>query len=130
MSKAITCPYCKIPAVLVTGRDVYPHIKNLHHKKFWKCSPCEAWVGTHENSLEFKPLGRLAKKELRDLKMKAHMVFDKFWKDGPMQRTEAYTRLAAALGVETTKCHIGWMSEEECRKVIEICRGWKYEPRV
>lgn len=125
MSKPVMCPYCNTNAALVTGREVYPHLRNLHHKKFWKCDPCAAWVGTHENSLEFKPLGRLAKKELRDLKMKAHMVFDAFWKEGTMKRTEAYAKLASELKIQTNLCHIGWFSEDECRRVVEICRGWR-----
>lgn len=123
MSRPVTCHYCNNNAELVTGREIYPTLVKLHQKKFWRCLPCKAWVGTHEASLDFKPLGLLAKKELRDLKMRAHAAFDPVWKDGKMKRAEAYAWLAEKMGLETKRCHIGWFNEEKCQKVIDVCRS-------
>lgn len=125
--KPVICHYCKQEAELVTGREVYPHLPKLAHKKIWRCLPCQAWVGTHENSKDHKPLGILANKSLRDMKMRAHMVFDPLWKDMGMKRVQAYKRLAEALGIPTNKCHIGMFDEEMCQKVINVCRGWARE---
>ena len=61
----VLCDYCKNSANLVGGKIVYPHRKDLYSKKFWHCKGCEAYVGAHKGSPTYKPLGRLANKELR-----------------------------------------------------------------
>lgn len=55
--------------------------------------------------------------------MRAHAAFDKLWKNGKMERREAYRRLARELGKEVDKTHIGWMYEEEANLVVEIVRS-------
>lgn len=115
----MTCPYCDSAAEKATGQTVYPHRKDLWSRKFWLCKPCRAWVGCHENS-DWKAFGRLATKELRQLKMKAHAAFDPLWKSGEMSRPAAYMWLAKRMNMPVKRCHIGWFSEDQCRKVIQI----------
>lgn len=117
----VKCPYCKEPARLVTGEIVYTHRPDLYHKLFWYCQPCRAWVGTHYGTE--KPLGRLANKELRQLKIQAHAAFDPMWREGFLKRNKAYRWLADQLKIPYKKCHIGYFDEEMCRRVIEVCQN-------
>ena len=59
--------------------------------KCYYCEPCNAYVGCHKNSR--KPLGTLANKELRELRIRTHEIFDPLWKSGKMTRSEAYKML-------------------------------------
>lgn len=113
---AITCNYCGKPAKEADGGQVYPHRLDLRHKNFWVCWPCNARVGAHPDG---KPFGKLATKELRDLRMQAHRVFDPIWKEGAKSRREAYEWLENALGGEDA--HIGNADEDTCRRIISTC---------
>jgi len=110
---------CGKKALLVTGKEIYPHLPNLHHKKFWLCRGCDAYVGCHGDTN--KPMGVLADKEHRDLKMRAHNAFDPLWVSMDMNRTEAYEWLAEKMGLSKRKCHIGMFNQDQCREVIYIC---------
>ena len=105
---------------MVTGREVYPHRPDLFDKPFWACLPCGAWAGCHPRTE--KRMGRLANAETRRLKMAAHAAFDPLWKSGRMSRTKAYAWLREKLGLSERDCHIGWMSDEDLRRVVEVCR--------
>ena len=112
------CPYCKKKAVRTTGEEVYPKRPDLHHKAFFLCRPCNAYVGCHESG---QPLGDLANAELRKLRVAAHGSFDILWRMGYFKRHAAYTWLAEALGIPVKQCHIGQFREEACLKVFELC---------
>lgn len=114
------CDYCGKPPKLVTGRIIYPHREDLFGLRFWHCKECEAWVGCHGKTCE--PLGRLANKNLRILKKRAHRAFDPLWRSGKITRVEAYIRLANRLQIPRRQCHIGMFNEGLCRKVIKIAR--------
>ena len=116
--KKIFCDYCGKEAVLVGGVEIYPHRKDLYHRKFWMCKDCDAYVGTHKNGV---PLGRLANSELRAEKIKTHAAFDKLWKKGKQTRSEAYIWLAEKLEISSKQCHIGIFDVDMCKKVISIC---------
>lgn len=124
-SKAINqltllCPYCGGFSKKVTGEVVYPHRKDLWELKFYLCSPCDAYVGTHKST--DKPLGRLADMRLRTAKKAAHAAFDPMWRNGPMTRTEAYKWLAEKLGIDGKDCHIGMFDMDMCNLVIKYCQ--------
>ncbi len=114
------CPYCGAESRLAGGDVIYPHRKDLHKLKFWACLPCDAWVGTHKNSIIHAPLGRLANAELRQAKKAAHAAFDPVWKSGGISRKDAYALLAAKMDLPTDKAHIGMFDVEQCKKVVEI----------
>lgn len=118
----VTCDYYRQPAKLTSGAEIYPHLPFLHHKKIWACTPCKAWVGTHDQGSSTQPLGRLANLELRRLKMAAHAVFDPLWKGRTMSRTDAYQLLADRLGIPVNQCHIGMFDEDMCRRVVEVMK--------
>ena len=93
----------------------------------WVCVPCTAWVGCHPGTT--KALGGLANAELRIAKQAAHAAFDPLWMakirrddcSKSKARKAGYAWLAGALGIDKKICHIGYMSLEECKRVVEIC---------
>ena len=116
---SVKCPYCDNDAVFVKGSKIYPHRPDLYGKKFYLCSPCDAYVGCHSDG---KPLGRLANRQLRKAKMQAHAVFDPLWKDGPLSRTEAYRWLSKAMGLHPDETHIGMFDVGQCLKVEQLVK--------
>jgi hypothetical protein len=126
----VICPYCTSAAALVRGKAIYPHRPDLNSKFFYRCEPCQAWVGCHPGTKT--PLGRLANAELRAWKSKAHAAFDPVWRRemsfGVKKHTArgaGYSWLAEQLGIEHSDCHIGMMDVAQCRRVVEICAGAK-----
>jgi hypothetical protein len=111
----VTCPYCGKPAELVDSKVVYGRSRGL----IWICAPCDAYVGTH-NCPGHCPLGRLADKELREWKRRAHQVFDAWWQSIPIDRKSAYLWLGGAMGLPPHKAHIGEFDVEQCKKLIEL----------
>ena len=123
---SVTCPYCGRPAELVNGDSIYGPGR-FTDRLFWLCRDCAAWVGCHKNSRRAAPMGRLADAELRRWKANALAVFDPLWRTGPLNRADAYRKLAKALGTcpESRFCHIGWMDVEQCKAVVRICQEWR-----
>ncbi len=116
----VHCDYCGNSAQLVSGAIIYPHRKDLHGRRFWKCDPCNAYVGCHKNSPRHIPLGRLANAELRFWKQEAHANFDPIWKSGLMERRAAYDWLADKMKIDFNDCHIGMFTIEQCKDVVRI----------
>lgn len=110
------CPYCLRLSVLVGGDVIYPHRADLSGKRFYQCKPCDAWVGCHDGTNV--PLGRLADKELRQWKIKAHDAFDSLWKTGAMKRSAAYKTMQRLMGMSQNEAHIGMFSKEQCQTLI------------
>ena len=82
---------------------------------------CDSFVSTHKNGM---PLGRLANKNLREWKIRAHNAFDPIWKDKKMKRNEAYKWLSEQLGIPEEYTHIGMMSVNSCKKIVSICKQY------
>lgn len=118
-SKAPVCQYCSMLSVKVKGTEIYPHRADLKTKVFYLCWRCDAYVGCHPNS-EI-PLGVLANAELREAKKEAHLAFDRLWKEGSTTRSKAYTILAMLLDIAPRDAHIGQMTPDMCRRVVQIC---------
>lgn len=132
--RVVICPYCGRQAEYADSATFY----GKSYGKMYICRPCAATVGVHSGTT--KPLGTLAKKELRALRIKAHRTFDALWmsKVGTQEEWEGrkkrltksaargwgYAWLAQKLGVEKTKCHIGLFDKETCRKVLEACEQY------
>lgn len=113
------CPYCEKEAKLVTGKEIYPFLSHLHDRNFYSCINCDAYVGTHKGTT--KPMGTLANKELRHYRVLTHKCFDKTWKNGRRNRSQAYRFLAKILGIKISDCHIGLFDVDTCKKVITLC---------
>lgn len=123
----IDCKYCLKPAELVTGLIIYPHRKDLKSKKFWQCTPCDAYVGCHPKT-EI-PLGDLANKELREWRKNAHSAFDPIWFSKVMSRTEAYAWLGEKLKLTPEETHIGMFDIDRCKQAIAHAKTIELPPR-
>jgi len=125
----VICKYCGKRAVLVNGDVIYPERPELKDRKYWHCEPCDAYVGTHEDSKDHKPFGTLANAELRVWRTRAHKIFNplvegKIERDGcsfGKAKRAGYAWLAGKVGVEVKDCHIGMFDIEKCQKAITIC---------
>jgi hypothetical protein len=119
MAKPAKCPYCGKEVVLRNSDIIY----GKSYGNVWMCSnwpKCDAYVGCHNGTK--KPLGRLANKELRYWKKKAHYAFDSIWKSGRMDRSTAYSWLANKLNIPGNKCHIGMFDIDRCKSVCELSK--------
>lgn len=115
-----SCPYCGNATKLVDDIQIYG---TSYGGKCYICEPCGAWVGCHKGTN--KSLGRVADKNLRELKRQAHEEFDPIWKEGYLPRSKAYDVLSIAFELPTEYTHIGMFDEELCRKVIALSKVLK-----
>lgn len=109
------CIECDQIARLTGGDEIYPHRPDLHAKRFYKCA-CGAFVGCH--GLTTQALGRPGGPKTRNARKAAHAAFDPLWKGKRLGRSDAYKRLADALGIRAGHCHISWFNAEQCAQVI------------
>lgn len=116
MPITVNCLHCGRPAELVDGEVIYPHLPDLHDRRYWLCEPCDAWVGCHGTGC--RPLGLPADLETRRARVETHRMFDRLWfrkrhrdKDA---RTRAYQWLAEQMGLSRSECHIGKFDLDQC----------------
>lgn len=134
--KDLICPYCGSNAPLESTKKIY---QGRDFGLAYICSQyptCDAYVGCHKES--GKPLGRLANKELREWKIKAHAAFDELWKRKLAKRRKergedykviyargsGYKWLRGQLGIEAKDCHIGMFDVDMCKRVIDVCTSY------
>lgn len=91
----------------------------------YACKNCGASVGCHENTNN--PLGKMATCKTRQLRAKAHLEFDRLWKEHLMSRDNAYLWLANKLNIEIENCHISWLNKNQLLKTIDICKNNFYK---
>jgi len=120
------CVECGRLAERVKGDRIYPHRADLHRKSFYRCE-CGAYVGCHPFTRI--ALGKPAGPATRAARNEAHRSFDALWRrkmdrdgcDQTQARNAAYAWLAEQMGLEPGCCHIGWMTADEARRVVEVC---------
>lgn len=120
-----TCPYCKDTARCVRSVEVY---RRDYGGFVWVCGnwpQCDSYVGCHKGTK--LPLGILANKELRELKMKVHAMLDPLWKSGGFTRDQAYELLAKSMLIPYRECHIGEFDELRCKAAIDCVKRIKAE---
>lgn len=119
------CIECGSIANLVTGKRIYPHRPDLHHKLFYLCQ-CGAYCGCHPNTT--LPLGFPCGAATRKARSAAHAAFDPLWRQGSWSRAGAYQWLAARLGISPEDCHIGMMTQERALRVVQIVDEYQRVP--
>lgn len=113
------CDNCCSPNIELTTSDKV-HGRTYGNKKpnIYNCNDCGATVGCHPNTTI--PLGRMADRQTRLLRIKAHVEFDKLWQTGLMHRSKAYSWLSSELGIEFSQCHISLLSKDQLKDVATL----------
>lgn len=91
------------------------------------CTNCGAYVGTHKPRPK-EAMGILADKQMRDMKMKCHDLFDATWRT-QKQRRKAYSELALKLGIPVSECHFGYFDMDMLTKAYNILLESKLESK-
>ena len=115
-----TCPYCGSATKVRPASEIYAGRMN---SGAWgnvlSCvnyPMCDAYVGMHAGTMT--PKGSLANRELRELRKRAHALFDAYAVDGEIvTRKQAYGIAAQWLGLNPF--HIGEMRLGGCSHFIE-----------
>ena len=123
------CHYCNSKVELRDSFEIYGRDYGL----LYVCSKypvCDAYMGYNPKNKH--GLGRLANKELRRLKKLAHHYFDNMWKrknktTGKNYRRKAYKWLSKEMNLSKNKTHIAMFDDEQCKKVIELCKPYYKE---
>ena len=118
------CRYCGGPIRLIPAEIVYGASTarlGLTGEKLWQCQNCNARVGCHRGTT--RPLGSVANEMLRLKRKETHEVFDAWWKERHMSRTQAYKLLSRKLGIPSDQAHIGGFEMDQCQQVIDLCRS-------
>jgi len=128
----------------VTGRKIVPEVhfncpepgcsgilrrrySSKYSRYFYGCTEhfntgCKGGIGCHPDG---RPLGIPASSEVRELRKKAHMSFDRIWKNGNMPRSKAYEIFADRM--KLSELHIGELDKEGCMKLIrEVRKFWRF----
>lgn len=109
------CPYCKKEANYGPNEEWYNGKRYGKSYMCYYCKPCDAYVGTHNNTT--KPLGTMANRELRQMRMKVHNKIDPLWKEKGWKRGEVYFEISSRLGYTY---HTGESDIETCKKILEM----------
>ena len=98
---AIWCCACgkNVNAQLTTGAEIYPRIKGMANRPFWKCNTCANYVGTHYKTITpTRPLGNIPTPEIRNARSHIHAILDPIWKLKRRSRSSIYAELTRFIG--------------------------------
>jgi hypothetical protein len=62
----------------------------------------------------------MAGRKTRELRKKAHFVFDRLWQERLMSRDKAYLWLSVALGINRNETHISWLTNDQLHTAIKV----------
>lgn len=121
--KPKTCNLCGGKVVLIPNSQIYG--KSYGSGFCYFCTECGAYVGTHTRR-PFEAMGILADRDMRQMKMKCHEIFDQKWKGKKHKhhaRDLAYQRLAKKMKIDVADCHFGYMDMEQLNIAYKILVG-------
>ena len=116
----VRCPYCGGRAVLRSSKGIYPD--KFDEVPLYVCinyPECDSYVRADPQSKI--PLGTMANRKLRSLRIEAHKYFNKLYEDGYMTKDEAYEALRSYMTLGGKK-HIAELGDYGCMQVIKYCR--------
>lgn len=123
------CRYCGGVIRLVPARSIYgasTERLSMDGEYIYQCQNCNARVGCHKGTA--RPLGNVANEVLRLKRRETHQVFDHFWQENGMTRTQAYKWLAGRMNLLEKNAHIGGFEMDQCQQVIDLCeKEWNKE---
>lgn len=119
------CNICGGEVIYTSNSVIYG--KEYGSGKCYYCINCGAYVGTHISRPK-EAFGILANKEMRNMKMKCHDLFDKLWRNAPtgkrkhLARRSAYRELAERLNIPVQECHFGYFDMDLLNKAYRILK--------
>lgn len=111
----MNCHSCNKPMIAKVGR----------FGPFLSCSgfpDCDTSVAVNRHTGQ--PIGTPADSETRELRKRAHDIFDKLWTSGLMSRDTAYSNIRKWMGMGKDDAHIGMFNAAACQQLIRICKKW------
>ncbi len=111
------CPFCGGKVQYTSNAEIYG--KEYGNGKCYLCKKCGAYTGVHNNTNI--ALGVLANKEMRNLKIQCHNIFDKLWKNSK-ERNELYYKLSKIMKIKKEHCHFGHFDKEELKQALELLK--------
>lgn len=132
------CAICGMQANLTTGEVIYPHRRDLHRLRFWKCPTCpDSYVGCHKGGDGTQALGRPADAYLRKARNKLHDLIDPLWLKAetmacyyPFEgnvwnvrskaRVRTYEFMRCMMKLRAHEAHIAWLDLEQCREAWRV----------
>lgn len=121
----IKCPVCGAQAQLRPASVVYGSRAADPDAKLYICSrypACDTYVAAHHRT--GLPMGTLADKKLRRLRVEAHAALDRLMDVSGMSKKETYRWLQLQLGLPEEEAHIAKFSELRCESTIRLCNGF------
>lgn len=115
------CPYCSHQVSIVHHDHIYGRAYG-EWPWVYACDNCGARTGMHP--FTNIPLGTLADNALREERKRSKPCFERIWKGGYMDRTEAYEWLAKKLGITKEECHFGLFDAEKCQLAWTVCAAY------
>lgn len=117
----VFCYICNktIDVELVTGKEIYPHRKDLYPLKFYQCQFCQGYVGVHKGTL--KPLGYIVSNKIKKARMKIHDIIDPIWKNKKMKRKEVYKKISNHIGKKFHTAEIKTIDEAD--EILKFLQG-------
>jgi ssDNA-binding Zn-finger/Zn-ribbon topoisomerase 1 len=120
----LACPEC--------GADMNLRPSNFGQKFWYSCSRWPRCRGSHGAHPTGKPLGIPANKEVKELRHKAHVLFDPIYmiypkgKERERARWRAYQWMAYWMNLPMDQAHIGMFNKEQCLKLIDLLNNELY----
>jgi len=115
MNKVYCCHCGKdIDARQTTGKEIYPHRKDLYHLKFVICDVCKNYKAMRNDEAELF----IPSKEVREYRLKIHAILDPLWKSRKIKRGKAYAYISHRFGKTYHNSQI--RTTEEAKKAYEI----------
>lgn len=118
--KPTKCNLCGGKVIFTSNRIIYG--REYGSGKCYFCTNCKGYVGTHEPR-PTEALGLISDKEMREMKMKCHALFDQKWKNAENKhkaRSNAYKDLAKKLKIPVNMCHFGYFDLDMLYKAYRI----------
>lgn len=131
--KPTVCNICGGKVEYIDIRKVYGYRTQLKYDSSgfcYRCKNCGALVGTHKDRPD-EAMGLLANREMSEMRIKAHKMFDKFWMGTGKSirtqvRTDCYERLAEEMKIPVEECHFAYFTMEQLEQAYSIlCRWWR-----
>lgn len=116
------CDNCCSPNIEFTTNAVYFGKAIGVWPYIYYCFDCRAAVGCHANTKN--PLGKMADRATRALRVKAHDEFDRLWQSGLMGREQAYNWLASQLEIDVEQCHMAMLLKDQLKDVMTLCADY------